>query len=66
MTDLQKMQLELKRVNDKTQNDFINKLKNDIDWLCEKANQKGYEPTEHERVIFNEISIIIDNMKKWF
>ena len=31
-----------------------------------KANSKDYKPTNHERFIFNEIKIIIDNMSKWF
>lgn len=64
--DLQALQAEMKKTSDKMQNDFIDKLKNDVEWFCEKANKKDYQPTEHERIMFNEISNIIDNMKKWF
>lgn len=53
-------------IQEKEQDEFINKLKNDIDWFLEKANAKDYEPTEHERIVFNEIKTIIDNMNKWF
>lgn len=55
------------RKNQETMQDqFIDKIFNDISYLCEKANSKTYEPTNHERIIFNEIKIIIHNMSKWF
>lgn len=55
------------RKNQETiQDQFIDKIYDDILYLCEKANLKTYEPTVHERIIFNEIKNIIDNMSKWF
>lgn len=64
--NIKELQSEMKKTSDKMQNDFIDKLKNDIDWLCEKSNKRDYEPTEHERNIFNQIVTIINNMRKWF
>ena len=45
---------------------LFDKVYDEISYLCEKAISKDYEPTNHERFIFNEIKNIIDNMSKWF
>lgn len=60
------LQQKMKEVKDKMQNDFIDDLFDRVQNLCEKAIKKDYEPTEHERIIFNQIRIIITNMQDWF
>ena len=45
----EEMQQEIKKEHDKMQDDFINKLNDDIQWLSEKANKKGYVLTANER-----------------
>lgn len=66
--DLSKADLlnEMRVLKEKQQNDFIDKLNNDIDWLIEKAMKKEYQATEHERTIFNNIRQKLENMNKWF
>lgn len=66
MTELEKLQAQLKANNDKMQNDFIDKIVADIEWLCEKSNRKDYEPTEHEREQLAKIITIVNNMNQWF
>lgn len=56
----------IKKAQEKQQDNFIDKLFKDIEWLCEKANEKDYEPTVHEKEVFTKIVTIIDNMKAWF
>lgn len=56
----------MRKLKDKRQNDFIDKLNGDIDWLIEKAMKKEYQPTEYERTIFNNIRQKLENMNKWF
>ena len=62
----EELQQAIRRNQETMQDQFIDKIFNDISYLCEKANSKDYKPTNHERFIFNEIKIIIDNMSKWF
>ena len=57
---------EMRALKDKQQNDFIDKLNGDIDWLIEKAMKKEYQATEYERTIFNSIRQKLENMNKWF
>lgn len=57
---------EMRALKDKQQNDFIDKLNGDIDWLIEKAMKKDYQPTEYERIIFNSIRQKLENMNMWF
>ena len=66
MSELEKMALQLKELKEKSQNEFIDKLKNDVEWLCEKANKKEYQATEHEKQVFNSIRTIINDMNNWF
>lgn len=63
---LEEMQAHLKELNAKGQDQFIDKIYDEIDLLCEKANRKDYEPTDHEREVFGKIVVIVSNMNKWF
>ena len=56
----------LKENQDKAQNEFIDKLLEMVEYLCEKANRKDYVPTEHEFRTFGLIVRIIKNMNEWF
>lgn len=62
----EELQQAIRKNQETMQDQFIDKIYDEISYLCEKANSKNYEPTEHERIIFNEIKTIIDNMSKWF
>lgn len=57
---------DIRAMKDKQQNTFIDKLNTDIDWLIEKAMKSTYEPTQHERDVFNSIRQKLENMNKWF
>lgn len=48
------------------QNKFIDDLLDRVQYLCDKANKRDYEATQHERIVFNEIKKIIDSMSTWF
>lgn len=53
---------EMRKVQEKMQNEFIDKLLDSITWLSEKVNEKDYEPTSHEREVFSQIiNIIVTN-----
>lgn len=60
------MENKLKELKDKQQEDFMEKLLKDVEWLSEKANAKSYNPTAKEKQDFNKISVIIKNMTEWF
>ncbi len=62
----EELQQAIRRNQEKMQDDYIDKIYDEISYLCEKANSKSYETTTHERIIFNEIKNIIDDMSKWF
>lgn len=64
--DIKELQETLKQVNEKIQNEFIDRIYNDVEFLCEKANKKSYEPTLHEKMTFDKIATIIENMRNWF
>lgn len=63
LEELQKMASAEKQ---KQQNEFIDKILTDVEWLCEKANKRDYQPTKHEQETFKKIYSIIINMDKWF
>lgn len=63
---LEEMQKLIKENKAKDQDAFIDKIADEIEWLCEKANHKDYEPTLHERQQFLKIYNIVVNMIKWF
>ena len=44
------------------QNAFMDDLLNKVETLCNKANKRSYEPTDHEREQFGKIVVIINNM----
>ena len=58
--------VEMRKLQEETQNDYIDKLLDMVENLCEKANNVNYKPTEYERHTFGKISTIITNMSKWF
>lgn len=60
------LERQIKANKEKQQNDFIDKLEENVNWLLEKANRRDYEPTQHEKEVFGRIATIIDNMKNWF
>ena len=62
----EELQQAIRKNQEKMQDDYIDKVYDEISYLCEKANLKSYEPTTHERFIFNKIKNIIDDMSKWF
>lgn len=66
MTEMEELMKKMKEVKDKAQDDFIDHLCEDVEWYCEKASAKGYEPTLHEQEAFAKIANIITNMKEWF
>lgn len=57
---------ELKKLADERQNDFINRIFDDISHLQEKSFKSEYKPTDYERQQFAEIYKIIVGMNKWF
>lgn len=66
LTTVEEMQKAINEIKEKQQNEFIDKLGEMVDLLCEKANKKDYEPTQYEKEIFNHIYIVISNMNSWF
>ena len=66
LTTLEEMQKAMKAIKEKQQNEFIDKIVEMINLLCEKANKKDYEPTQHEKEMFNHIYVVISNMNNWF
>lgn len=52
---LEEMQKRMKELEDKQQNDFIDKLSDMIDHFIEKVSKKDYEPTPHEKKVFFQI-----------
>ena len=62
----EELQQAIRKNQETIQNQFIDKLYEDVQFLCEKANQKDYIPTEYERVKFYDIYKILNNMMKWF
>ena len=62
----EEMKKRLQELQEKTQNDFIDKLNERVDYLLEKSNKKKYVPTEHERIVFNEIRQKLNQMNNWF
>ena len=57
---------QLRKNRETMQEQFMEKILNDISYLNEKSNQKDYEPTDKERNMFGQIVTIVNNMNKWF
>ena len=66
LTTLEEMQKAMKEIKEKQQNEFIDKIVEMVDLLCEKANRKDYEPTQYEKEMLNHIYVVITNMNNWF
>lgn len=62
----EELQQRMRELDEKAQNQFIDKIYNDIEWLCEKANRSDYVATEYEMQVFSKIYNIVVNMDKWF
>ena len=62
----EELQQAIRKNQETMQNQFIDKIYDDISYLCEKANLKSYEPTAHEKITLGKIQAIINNMCKWF
>ena len=60
------LQEQIKKLKADTQNKFVEMVESNIDWWIEKANKKGYEPTQEEREAFGRIVTKLVNMQKWF
>ena len=58
--------VEMRKLQEEAQNDYIDKLLDIVENLCEKAKNINYETTEYERQTFGKIVNIITNMSKWF
>ena len=64
--EMKDLQEQIRKLQEVTQNDYIDKLLDMVENLCEKANKNNYLPTLHERETFGYILTIITNMSKWF
>ena len=62
----EELQQAIRRNQEKMQDDYINKIYDELLYLCEKANLKTYEPTAHEKITLGKIQTIINDMCKWF
>ena len=63
---LEEMKAQLRANSEKAQNEFIDKIYNDLLWLSEKAIKKDYEPTDHERQRLANIKTLVNGMNEWF
>lgn len=64
--NLEELKQKQKEIEEKMQNEFINKLYNDIEHLINKAIRKDYQPTVHEKEVLNKIHCMINDLVKWF
>ena len=61
-----KLEQQIRANKDKMQNEFIDKIFNDLQFLSEIAIKKDYQPTEHEREVFGQIVRIVNGINQWF
>lgn len=66
MMTIEELQKQMKENKDKMQNEFIDKLLDQVEHYNDKANRRDYVPTDHEKEVFSKIATIIINMTKWF
>lgn len=52
--------------NIKQQNEYIDKVLNDVDELYKKSQQTDYTPTDYEITKFWKIVHLVEDMKVWF
>ena len=64
--EMQELLKQIRATQEKTQNEFIDKLYDMVENLCEKANKRDYVATNYEREVFRKIYTIISNMNNWF
>ena len=64
--NIEELRKELRKTEEKIQDEFIDSLYDKVEFLCEKANKKSYEPTVQEKMTFEKIATIIESMAKWF
>jgi lipoate-protein ligase A len=64
--NIEEMQKQLKVLKEQQQDKFIDHLEEMVTNLHEKALMKDYEPTNHEREIFEYIRQTLNDMAKWF
>lgn len=60
----QELALRQKELQDKMQNEFIDKLADMVDNYLDKVNKRGYEMTLHEVAMFEKIWMKIDYIDK--
>jgi len=63
---LAELKAQLRANKDKMQDDFIDKIYNDLTFLSELAIKDDYEPTDHERFILGKILFLVKDLNKWF
>lgn len=66
INEMQEMLKQYRLTKDKLQNEFIDRVFDMVEHLCEKTNKKDYVATDYEREVFKKIYTIIINMNNWF
>lgn len=66
MMTIEELKRQMLETKNKMQDEFIDKLLDQIEHYNDKANRRDYVPTEHEKEVFSKIATIIINMAKWF
>jgi hypothetical protein len=64
--DLNELLRKQKELQEKIQNDFIDKTKDNVDFLQEKVNRDDYVLTQHEKDTIRAIYVIIQDITKTF
>lgn len=59
------LMLELRKLEEKRQEEFINKLFDMVENYAEKTNKSAYKPTDKERAVFGRIVNIVNNINKY-
>ena len=66
MNEIEQMKIELRKLKEENQENFMSKLLEMVENLLDKANVKTYEPTTKEKEDFRKIVNIVKNMESWF
>lgn len=66
MNEKEKLEKEIQEHKQKMQLDFTTDLLDRIEHYNNKALKKDYEPSNEERIQFNIMVNIFNNMKEWF
>ena len=56
---------ELRKREEESQEEFVNKLFDMVNNYAEKTNNSAYKPTDKERAIFGQIVKIVNNINKY-